>query len=118
MSNKQRTQLIPPQPPKNLGDIGGAPTPEALDAHMAALAEQRKVGMAQAIMLALLRNPSVHNYLGGSPLEPLRRGDVGDHDTVGGYLAAESLRLADDYCDALDALVKSRRPVPPAPPAQ
>ncbi len=102
------------------GAVAGAVevSPEMMAAHLAQLAAQRKVTMAQAIVLALLRNPSVHTYLGGSPLGPLRRGDVGDHDTVGGYLAAESLRLADDYCDALDKLIARRRPdVPTAEPS-
>jgi hypothetical protein len=123
MSSKQRNQSQQTQPPRAgdggdlakqhadaLGDVSASLTPEAMAAQMAQLAEQRKVTMAQAIALALLRNPGVHTYLGGSPLEPLRRGDLGDHDTVGAYLAHESLRLADDYCDALDALVKARRP--------
>lgn len=61
--------------------------------------------MADDIALAILRNPKVDQLLGRNPLDP---GKAGDHANAGAALAHASLRLADDYVQALDDLLKVR----------
>ena len=67
--------------------------------------EYRKASLAQAITFAILRNPKVDQFCYGSPLDPHV---CGDYQNVGAYLANASLRLADQYAEAMDALMKER----------
>ena len=67
--------------------------------------EYRKASLAQDITFAILRNPKVDQFCYGSPLDPHV---CGDYQNVGAYLANASLRLADQYAEAMDALMKER----------
>lgn len=56
--------------------------------------------LARAIMLEILGSPKVDVYCYG---DPLRHGKCDSHPSVGAYLAQASLRLAEEFHEALEA---------------
>lgn len=111
--DKQGTEIRPglmPRPRVSLET--GTVNPAELNAWTADRAFRRIEHFAEIIALAILRNPKVDQLLGRNPLDP---GRAGDHANAGAALAHASLRLADDYVQALDVLLRTRAQALPAP---
>ena len=66
---------------------------------------QRRKNMAEAIVLAVLRNPRAHEWCYGSPLEAQR---CGEHASVAEFLAHTSYRLADKLHAEFEKLTEAR----------